>query len=179
LSAFDEVTVVVTAGPVQTQTPFSGTPFAVGATIQAEQFDNGGTGVAFFDSDSTNNGGKYRTDTGVDIENTTDSGGGFNVAYAVAGEWLEYTINVVTAGNYVLSSRVAHASNGGTFHVEFNGTNKTGAIAIPNTGGWQNWQTVTRTVNLQAGIQVMRVAMDTNGVFGFTGNFNWFKLTTA
>ncbi|MDO8686315.1 MAG: hypothetical protein Q7J78_06575 [Clostridiales bacterium] len=35
-------------------------------TIQAENFDNGGEGVAYHDSDATNSGGQYRS-TGVDI----------------------------------------------------------------------------------------------------------------
>ena len=35
-----------------------------------------------------------------------------------------------------------------------NGTNVTGPLTIPNTGGWQAWQTVTTPVTLSAGQQV-------------------------
>src|SRR3712207_8389655 len=42
-----------------TQSPFSGTPITVGAdaTIQAENFDNGGENVSYHDVDASNLGG--------------------------------------------------------------------------------------------------------------------------
>src|SRR5207244_12870696 len=68
-------------------------------------------------------------------------------------------------------SRVASATSGGTFHVEVGGTNVTGTIAAPGTGGWQTWQTVTTSgVALSAGPQVMRIVFD-------TGSFNLNKVT--
>jgi len=42
--------------------------------IQAENFDGGGEGVAYHDSDVANNGGQYRN-TAVDVETTSDTGG--------------------------------------------------------------------------------------------------------
>ena len=62
---------------------------------------------------------------------------------------------------------------GGTFHVEFNGVNKTGSITVPNTGDWQAWQTISTSVQLTAGLQVMRVVFDTSTD---VGNLNWFNL---
>jgi len=41
-----------------------------------------------------NVGGQYRPDEGVDIEKTSDTGGGYNVGWISEGEWLEYTIRV-------------------------------------------------------------------------------------
>src|SRR5205085_447907 len=120
------------------QTAFGGSPFAVGATaatIQAEDFDNGGEGIAFHDLDSGNNGGAYRS-TGVDLQATTDTGGGYNVGWVKAGEWLEYTIDVATAGNYALDLRYAAAAGyGGEIHVEFGGVDKSGAWSLGSTGG--------------------------------------------
>src|SRR5205085_9868930 len=67
---------------------------------------------------------------------------------------------------------------GGSFHIEIDGANKTGAIAAPYTGGWDSWQTVTKSgVYLAAGKHVMRVVMDTNSSAGSAvANFNWFNL---
>src|SRR5207245_7423153 len=48
---------------------FTGFPQAVPGTIQAEDFDGGGEGVAYHDTDTSNNGGQYRS-TAVDIEST-------------------------------------------------------------------------------------------------------------
>ena len=140
----------------------SGVAWAIPGTIQAENYDLGGETVAYHDSDVANTGGQYRTGDGVDIEATSDTGGGFNVGWTQANEWLEYTVNVAAAGNYTLTERVASGAGGGSFRIEFNSVDKTGAIATPNTGGWQTYQTLTQTVNLSAGVQIMRIY--------FTGN---------
>ena len=162
------------------QTPFKGTPFTVAGavtTLQAEDFDNGGEGISYHDLETLNRGGKYRT-TGVDIESTTDTGGGFDVNYAKAGEWLEYTIDVKTPGLKSLAFRLASAATGGKFHAEIDGVNVTGSLSVANTGGWQNWTTLTKTgVNLTAGAHVLRLKMDTNGSTGYVANFNWIRIS--
>jgi hypothetical protein len=86
-------------------------------------------------------------------------------------------VNVATAKTYTLDVRLASSGAGGTFHVEVNGVNKTGPIAVPNTGSWSTWQTVTKTgVALAAGTQVIRVVMDSIGASGSVANFNWFAV---
>jgi hypothetical protein len=160
--------------------PFGGTPWPTGAAIEAENYDVGGEGSAYHDTTANNEGLAYRTgpNEGVDVEPTGDAGGGYDVGWTHAGEWINYTINVATAGKYDLAARVAAGGAGGNFHVEFAGVDKTGAMTIPNTGGWQSYQTITRQgIDLAAGTYVMRVVVDTNGPHGFAGNFNWFKLT--
>ncbi len=169
--------------PTTTQTPFTGTAPLVGAspvTIQMENFDNGGEGVAYHDLDKANLGGSYRTTEGVDIQPTTDTGGGFNVGYAKAGEWIEYTINVQTAGNYDLSFRLASTGSNGKFHAEIDGTNVTGSLTVPNTGGYQTWQTLTKTgLPLSAGVHVLRISMDANSTNGSVGNFNYMTIAPS
>ena len=87
-------------------------------------------------------------------------------------------MNVATAGTYNLDIRVGSAGAGGTFHIEVDGVDKTGPIAVPNTGGWQTWQTIRVSgVTLAAGTQVWRVVMDTIGSTGAVGNFNWLQAT--
>jgi hypothetical protein len=68
---------------------------------------------------------------------------------------------------------------GGTFHIEFGGSDKTGAISVPNTGGADTWQNVTRTVSLSAGLQVMRVVMDSNGSAGWVTNLDYYTFASA
>jgi Domain of unknown function (DUF4082)/Carbohydrate binding module (family 6) len=150
---------------------FHGSPSGIPGTIQAEDYDTGGEGNGYHDTDTVNQGGQYRSD-GVDVQTCSDGAGCYNVGFTQPGEWLLYTVSVPTAGTYTLNVRVASAGAGGTFHVEFNGTNKTGTLTIPNTGGWDTWQTVTKTVTLDAGFQVMKLVMDSNGATGFVGNFN-------
>jgi hypothetical protein len=156
------------------QAPFKGTPFAIGATIQAEDFDNGGEGVAYLDTDAANVGGsKYRA-TGVDMG--LIAGGPTFVSYAHKGEWLEYTISVAKAGAYTLSARVSSPADGAAFHVEIDGVKRSGTVVIPKTASWQAYRTVAVTgVNLAAGTHVLRVAFDANNTLGFAGNFDWFS----
>src|SRR5258705_7114113 len=67
---------------------------------------------------------------------------------------------------------------GGVFHLEADGINKTGPITNLNTGGWQNWQTlVSSNIALNAGQQVLRLALDKNGGGGFVGNLNYLTFT--
>jgi GH18 family chitinase len=177
--ATDNSNVVTTSSAVNitvtnpaTESPYGGTAWVIPGKIEAENYDLGGQGLAYNDNTAANQGGAYRTD-GVDIEACSDTGAGYDVGYIVAGEWLNYTVNVTTAGTYSLSMRVAAITAGLTFHVELNGTNISGPITVPNTGGWQNWQTVTvNNISLTAGQKILKVAMD-------SGNFNINYFTFA
>jgi len=160
-------------------TPYTGTPYPIPGTIEMENFDNGGEGVAYHDTDAANLGGAYRPAEGVDIQATTDTGGEYNVGWTQAGEWLGYTVNVQTAGTYTLSLRVASGVQGGTLHFTLDGASLGSAFTVPNTGGWQTWTTLTQTVSLPtAGQHVLKLMEDTNGSTGI-GNLNWVSFTTA
>jgi endonuclease/exonuclease/phosphatase family metal-dependent hydrolase len=156
--------------------PFGGTAWAVPGTVEAEDFDLGSNGTGYADHSSGNTGGKYRF-TDVDIESSGDTGGGYNVGWVGAGEWLNYTVNVASPGTYTLMARVASPGAGGSFYVEFNGVDKTGTLTVPNTGGWQSYRDVTATVSLTAGVQSMRVRFSSNGSTGAAGNLNYIRIS--
>ncbi|MEK7556158.1 MAG: peptidoglycan-binding protein [Patescibacteria group bacterium] len=174
-----EVIVTVTAATTttNTHTPYT-TAIALPGTLQAEHFDKGGEGIAYHETDTTNNGGAFRTTEGVDIQNTQDTGGGYDVGWTKGGEWLEYSVNVTTAGTYVLDARVASNGAGGTFHVEMDGTDITNTLTVPDTGGWQSWTTITSpSFSLTAGAHVLRIAMDTSSsVTSSIANFNFLTV---
>ena len=134
-----------------------GAPWPIPGKVEAEDFDAGaGT---FSDTTPANQGdaGAYRS-TSVDISTCTDIGGGFHLSSVEAGEWTEYTVNVAATGYYNVIGRVADSSGGGSFRVEFDGVDRTGAIAFGSTGGQQQWTNVRKVgAYLNAGIQVMRV----------------------
>ena len=168
-----------TASAPAASTPYNGTPASIPGVIQAENFDEGGVGVAYSDTSPENSGGQHRQ-TGVDVEATADVSGVFNVGWAFAGEWLNYTVNVAGSGSYDLEFRVASNGPGGTFHLNVNGVDATGPLTVPDTGGWQTWTTIRRTgVSLAAGQQVWRLVMDTNGSTTAVGNFNEIRVNAA
>ncbi len=154
--------------------PSGGQPQPSNFTVQAEDFDSGGEGVAYHDTESANLGGKYRPNEGVDIESTTDTGGGYDVGWTKAGEWIDYTVNVPASGAYDITFRVAAASSNGKFHAEIGGVNVTGSLTVPNTGGWQNWQPLTvHGIQMSADQRTLKLVMESNGSSGYVGNFNW------
>jgi hypothetical protein len=116
----------------------------------------------------------YAAMNGIQTEATTDTGGGLNVAYTDTGDWLAYnTINFPTTGSYLIEYRIASAVAGARISSDLNGgTIVLGNVDIPNTGGWQNWQTVTQTVNVNAGTYSFGIYIQTSAV-----NINWIKIT--
>ncbi len=155
------------------QGPFKGTIHTIPGRIEAEDYDVGGEGFAFHEADTLGNqgGSSYRNDASVDIETTADVSGTYNVGYILKGEWLEYTVDVTKSGFYDLDIRLAANGDGRTMHIEMDNVDITGAIAVPNTAGWQTWQTFTLPkVNLTQGTHIMKVAFDANYM-----NFNYLE----
>ena len=137
-------------------------PITVPGRIEAEDYDTGGEGVAYHDTDAVNEGGAYRGD-GVDIESCSDTGGGYNVGWINAGEWMNYTIDV-TAGTYDIVARTAALNPGGTFRIEIDDIDVTGTLSAPDTNGYQNWTNVTKTgVVLAGGEHVLKFYTATGG----------------
>ena len=146
------------------QEPFTGTAFPIPGRIEAENYDQGGEGLAYHEANTNGNeGGATLRNDEVDIEPTQDVDGGYNVGYILQGEWLEYTVNVTTAGVYNLDLRMAADGAGKLMHVEVDGVNVSGPVNVPNTGGWQIWQTVTVPgIALSEGEHVIRLAFDSD-----------------
>lgn len=121
------------------------------ATIQAEDFDEM---------------------VGIKLEPSTDTGLGQNIGYCDTGDWLDYTVNAPTAGQYTVEARLASENKTGAFDLK-SGTKVLASYALPDgTGGWQTWITVSRTVTLAAGNQTIRLAITGPGI-----NINWLKFT--
>jgi len=161
------------------QAPFYGVPQTIPGIVQTEDFDGGGEGVAYHDSDTPNNGNQYRA-TNVDVENTGDVGGGYNVGFTATGEWMKYSLNAAVDGIYTIGMRVASENNAGTFHLEIDGQNVTGIITVNGTGGWQVYQTLIKTnVSISAGPHELRWVADSTGNNGTAGNHNYFTFTAT
>jgi Carbohydrate binding module (family 6)/Ricin-type beta-trefoil lectin domain-like len=138
--------------------------------VQAANYDTGGQGVAYNVSSVNGTADSYRSD-GVDLETTSDTtdttgtGAGYDLGWTGSGQWFRYTVNAAGAGTYKVSLRLA-SPNGVTdgLHIaSLSGTNLSGNINVPDTGGWQDWTTVTATVSLPAGTQTLVVDQDNGG----------------
>ena len=158
-----------TAGAAERKSsPYGGKPWQIPGRIEAENYDEGGEGLAYHDQDEKNQGREHRPKEGVDVAKTGDAGGGYHVGWFRGGEWLQYTVNV-TAGKYDLHLRLASA--GTTLALTLDGK-PVGTLKVAPTG-WDNWQTITLPgVSLPGGEnQVLRLTI--TGKFGI--NLNWFE----
>lgn len=151
---------------VAAQVPFGGTARTLPGTVKAVDFDEGGEMVSYHDNTAGCDGScGYRI---ADVDRWEKF-----VYRTTPGEWMAYTVDVTTTGVYTMSFKVGSTTNGGIFHVELDGVNVTGPLAIPNTGGWSPTATVAKTgVSLSAGRHLMRLVMDSSVGYAEVGTFD-------
>jgi len=135
--------------------------------LEAEQY------YEFYDTTPGNTGGQFRQDD-VDIGVASDAGGGHYVGWTDNGEYLRFNILVAQAGNYTLGIRAATIKPGRQLTVRVLGTDHVVQVAIPNSGGWQNWQTTQAALDLPAGLHKLEVLFDTEEI-----NLNYIDFQLA
>ena len=154
-----------------TQEPYKAI-FSVPGFVQLEDYDMGGQSVSFYDKDFVNEGGTYRED-GVDIVqvDSADASKGYAIGYTQAGEWLEYSVNVVTTGKFVFRASVADGLEGGSIRLFIDGKAVTDTVAVPQTEDWNTYTLMDgETSEIEKGDHVLRVL--------FTGsyvNIDWIQ----
>ncbi len=158
--------------------PFRGKWHEIPGTIEAENYDEGDPGFAYYDLDPQNQGANYRGPTQVDIEARPDASGGHGIGWTREGEWLVYSVEVAADGVYRVEFPVASNRKGGVFHLEIDGRDVTGPIDVPDTGGWQKLETIYADgVRLKAGRQLLKVSMDSNGDSGSIADIDLMRFT--
>ncbi len=111
----------------------------------------------------------YCAMNGIQTENCSE--GGLNVGWVDAGDWLDFKVNVTTAGEYTVNFRVA-AEGFESKSVQLRkGFSVLGTVNFQATGGWQSWSTKSVSVTLASGIQTLRVYFPSSGI-----NVNWIEL---
>lgn len=145
---------------------------AAATYLQTEHFDKGGVGIAYSTNWTGNTLSDFRDDELVNMHNfglaTTDL-----AVRGAAGQWLNYSIQVAQAGSYHVQFRVANTAAGGTIRFQtpdgISLFNDTGAstVAIPNTGGFAQWEYVTRSIAFtSAGLHTVQIKFDSNATNG-------------
>ena len=111
----------------------------------------------------------YTAMSGVQTEACSE--GTLDVGYIDTGDWMDYNVNVQQAGTYTVELRVADIYSSGKIDI-LTGGSTLASVAVPNTGGWQTWTTITASINLSAGTQVIRIYAS-----GSPWNLNWMNFT--
>ena len=112
---------------------------------------------------------------GQGIETEACSEGGRNVSNVSNGDWVRVVGVDFGAGATSFQARVASATSGGSIQVRLGGTSGTlvGTCAVPGTGGWQTWTTVSCNVSGATGMKDVYFVF--TGGSGNLFNFNWWK----
>lgn len=115
---------------------------------------------------------------GMEIENTSDVGGGFNIGSLDNSDYADYNINVQKSGTYNVTYRAAADpawSSGGQVELSLYDSNSNSYtflqnLIIPATTGWQDWESTSKAVNLDSGKYQIRLK-----ILGGPFNLNWFS----
>jgi len=118
----------------------------------------------------------YTSQHGISTETTSDTGGGLNVGWTDAGDYMDYLVKIDQPGVYPVNYRVASYQQSGKIELQMLGetTQVIHSVVLPVTGGWQTWKTVTQNATLPAGIFTIRIYVKTAGF-----NLNWFEFAQA
>ncbi len=122
-------------------------------TFQAEDYDEGCNGDAYYDAFDTNFFQYYRND-GVDIDTIP---GGYCVADIVTAEWLEYTLNFPQAGIYALEMRYASICDDNQLQLFVDNKAVSDPFTLENTQGKENWKTTSKNFIVDSGTVVLRI----------------------
>ncbi|MDD7885079.1 carbohydrate-binding protein [Flavivirga sp. 57AJ16] len=109
--------------------------------------------------------------SGVATEQCSDTGGGLDVGGVNKNDWMEYDVNIANTGSYTVTYRIATPQNASKIQIQEDGV-ILATTTLPNTGGWQNWQSVSTSVNLSAGLHTIKI-IDTNRSW----NLNWISFS--
>jgi len=138
------------------QTPYGDT-LQIPGTIQSEDYDNGEQNVSYYDTDFGNSGGVYRNDD-ADVDS---SAGDYFYGWVANGEWIEWTVNVTTAGSMKYTARLASQSDAASFSLYMDDDPIAQNVAVTNTGSWTTFQEITGTTSaLTKGTHVLKLTVD-------------------
>ena len=147
------------------RTPYYGVAIALPGTIQAENFDRGGEGMTFHDTDDNREGdaASYRTDGGIDI---VKGNNGYAIGYTAANEWMEYTVDVKEPGEYSYDAYASSGTTGSGFTIGLVSGSSVINLAKVNVAqtGSNDWGTYKAfsgklSRHLNAGKQILRITI--------------------
>ncbi|HEX3696163.1 MAG TPA: carbohydrate-binding domain-containing protein [Polyangia bacterium] len=170
--------------------PWNDLAQVIPGTIQAASYDQGGEGVAYHDSDPNNTGADqalagneavpeatFRPTEGVDLGSTralTDKyvdssplqAGQLYVGWTVAGEWINYTVNVTAPGNYTISALIATLSDDARITFTMEDGTTTGPQPLPATHAVNAWRFADNiaALTLTAGTHVLTMKFETSDI---------------
>lgn len=130
-------------------------PLAAGARIEAED---------------------YTSASGTKIEDCSDIDGIQDVGTIESGDWLMFSYVDLRTMNY-LNLRLASINSGGAIQIRIDDISGDviGTMDMPNTGGWQTWETVSASIDSVGGIHDVYLIFASTA--SYVGNINWLQFS--
>ncbi|MDH2427959.1 glycoside hydrolase family 16 protein [Sphaerisporangium sp. TRM90804] len=131
------------------------------------------------DARSTIQAESFQAQQGMQLEATTDSGGGQNVSHIANGDWLRYdNVRFGSSAATQFTARVASGAAGGVsglVQVRLGSPTAPviGSFSVGNTGGWQSWRNVPANITGVTGTQTVYVTFSSGQPSDYV-NLNWF-----
>jgi hypothetical protein len=145
------------------QAPYNGVASVLPGAVEMENYDEGGEGMAYHDSDDKNEGNSYRKSEGVDLEEFET--GKYALGWTKKGEWVEYTLEVKYDDEYTWTAYAASGSDGSSFKLYIDNEAISEAISVKNSGDWQTFREYTgKTGELSKGKHIFKVGIEADYV---------------
>ena len=162
----DEIYLTAAAQDTTPPEPYKGVRAAVPGKVEAENYDEGKANRAYRDSDRENEGGVYRED-GVDIVqlDSADASKGYAIGYTADGEWLRYSVDVKTAGDYTVYVSMATNADDVGVQLFIDDVAVTDTLVATKGEDWSTYASVSANIaGLTAGEHVLKMVVVGNYV---------------
>ncbi|MCK9154869.1 MAG: carbohydrate-binding protein [Paludibacteraceae bacterium] len=152
------------------QQPYKGEAAIIPGKVEAENYDEGADGLAYYDSGEKNEEGEYR-EGAVDIVAIPD--GGYALGYTATGEWIEYTIDAKYTDKYSWSAFVSSGLSSGAFKLYID-NKEVDALSIPQTADnkWDTYKIVEgkNELSIEEGKHILKIEFT-----GDNGNIDYLE----
>ena len=154
--------------------PYKSNIIRNGSILKAVEYDLGRNGIAYYDLDTAdyhisgkpgkgNLGRCYRND-GVDIRKDSSRYESYYVSDMEAGEWLQFTVNVLAKAHYDLVFETSADTTGGRLSIIIGAGINPISINIPPPGKRLEWPTTKlQNISLNEGRQVIKLMVVSGG----------------
>ena len=175
---FDIDNVYITAGTntTPTPTPITTTPTPTSTPTPTPTPTSTPSSTSAFNQIEAEN---YSSQSGVQTETTSDTGGGLDVGWIENGDYTVYSNIDFGNGASSFNARVASATAGGNIEIHLDSLTGplVGTCAVAGTGGWQTW--VTNSCSISGASGVHNLYLKYTGGSGSLLNCNWFKFVAG
>jgi beta-glucanase (GH16 family) len=157
-----------------TDAAYDGLATDLPGVVQAEHFDTGGPGYSY-SADFGEAGPKVEAIP--DTLGADQSASGFYLAALAPNRYLNYSVNVVKDGDYIIAVRTASDGPGGSLHFNLDQKPLSKPFTLPATGGVNQWRDIKLpSVHLAAGQHTLALVSDSAGASGKLANIDFFAV---